>query len=166
LNRLVVRELPDLDATRRLAEQVADGLTVPIVIALSGPLGAGKTQWCRHLCTAAGVPPESVTSPTYVLVQQYHGSRWPIFHLDFYRLSEIEQVWDLGFDELREQSVIVLVEWADKFPEALPEDRLEIILAQSSVSESRRAELRATGPKSLEILQRSGLTLAPSDQDN
>ncbi len=103
-----------IDDTQRLADAIAASIEVPLMLALCGTLGSGKTELVRSLSIALGVPAEHVTSPTYVLVQRYHG-RVEIMHLDFYRLENIGQVWDLGVDEWLESPVLTVVEWAEKF---------------------------------------------------
>lgn len=160
--------LGSLLATQRLAESIVDHLELPQVIALQGALGAGKTQWVRFAAAALGVCPEDVTSPTYVLLQRYRG-RHVIHHLDFYRLNSAAEVWDLGFDELLEQESLILVEWANKFPECLPSDhlRLEFFNAPAapggldtdvsqseriSLQQQRSARLTSTGPHSQRLL--------------
>ena len=133
-----------------LAEAV---LTLPqqaITIALNGSLGTGKTQWCRYFCIRLGVPEEAVTSPTYVLLQRYVGLR-TVHHLDWYRLRSAAEVWDLGLDELLERPGIVLIEWADRFPECLPEQRLEI--QWEHAPSHRMARVQAFGPTSMHLLE-------------
>ncbi len=89
------------------------------VIALVGGLGAGKTHWTKGLVAALGCPLD-VTSPTFSLVHEYRGGRLDVFHLDFYRLESAGEVIALGWDEYLDAAGIVVVEWADKFPELLP----------------------------------------------
>ncbi len=91
------------------------------VIALVGGLGAGKTHWTKGFVAAAGSAAQ-VTSPTFGLVHEYAGGRFPIFHLDFYRLDSEDELIALGWDEMLEQDGVVIAEWGDKFPEALPHD--------------------------------------------
>ncbi len=146
-------ELPNLDATQALACKLADAIEVPQTIVLNGTLGVGKTQWIRFFSESLGASRGDVTSPTYVLHQLYRG-RVSIHHFDFYRLDSIEEVWDLGIDELFEQPAVVLIEWADKFPDCLPDDHLEIQLTQHE-HDGRRAEMIATGPRSTALLNRS-----------
>lgn len=137
--------LPDLEATRRLAEQIAAEIRAPMTIALKGTLGAGKTQFVRFFAHALGVSEEEVTSPTYVLLQRYSGEQL-IYHFDWYRLETEDQVWDLGIDELYEQPNIVMIEWPDRFPSCLPEDYLEVEIAVEQGT--RFAHVHATGNKS------------------
>ena len=156
-------ELSDIDATESFARRLAAAINRPITIALNGTLGAGKTQLARFLCSALGVPAESVTSPTYVLLQRYRGERFEIYHFDFYRLENAHQVWDLGFDELQESGAILLVEWAEKFPETLPLDHLSVQLSVPNSEDpvhgrpaGRDVEVSSTGPSSAQIVQRLG----------
>lgn len=148
----LTRELPTLAATLALARQVAQAVQPPMTVALNGTLGAGKTQWVRFFIESLGIAAEQVTSPTYVLQHTYHGP-WPIHHFDFYRLESSAQVWDLGIDELFEQPCVVLIEWADKFPECLPDDRLTIQLSEGPRA-GRTASINASGAQSKHILQR------------
>lgn len=139
-------ECADLPATKRFASQVADAICVPQTIALNGTLGVGKTQWIRFFAATAGVDAIDVTSPTYVLHQLYRG-RFAIHHFDFYRLNSEDDVWNLGIDELFEQPVVVLIEWADRFPQCLPNDHLALNFTQDT-NGTRNIALQATGPGS------------------
>lgn len=91
------------------------------VIALVGGLGAGKTHWTKGLVAALGSK-VVVTSPTFSLVHEYPGGRLPVFHLDFYRLESADEAVALGWDEYLEAGGVIVAEWADKFPELLPQD--------------------------------------------
>jgi tRNA threonylcarbamoyladenosine biosynthesis protein TsaE len=156
-------ELSDIDATESFARKLAEAIDRPITIALNGTLGAGKTQLARFLCGSLGVPAESVTSPTYVLLQRYRGEHFEIYHFDFYRLDNAHQVWDLGFDELQESGAILLVEWAEKFPETLPVDHLTVHLSVPNSEEPvherpnrRDVDVSSSGPNSAQVVQRLG----------
>jgi tRNA threonylcarbamoyladenosine biosynthesis protein TsaE len=153
-------QLNSLADTQRLAQSLASEVELPLVIAISGTLGAGKTQLVRYTAQALGVPAEEVTSPTYVLLQRYAG-RYIIYHFDFYRLESAAEVWDLGIDELLEHSALVFVEWAEKYPECLPADRLQIQLApiESATNQSRLAIITATGPRAERLLSKLSSTL-------
>jgi tRNA threonylcarbamoyladenosine biosynthesis protein TsaE len=146
-------QLDSLAAMQQFAGRLADMAQPPLLIALSGTLGAGKTQFVRFAAAALGIPAEEVTSPTYVLVQRYRGKH-VLYHFDFYRLKSSQEVWDLGIEEMLEQQAIVFVEWADMFPDCLPDDYLHIELAPSecAASESRRVSCTARGPKSEQLL--------------
>lgn len=159
LNPSLERPLPRLADTQKLAAAIAKHFLPPLTIALNGTLGAGKTQWIRYFAQALGVPGEEVTSPTYVLLQRYQASV-PIYHFDFYRLQNAAQVWDLGIDELYEQHALVVIEWADRFEECLPDEYLEIRLVQDE-AECRRAIVQAHGPRTMALL--ADFAQPPSD---
>lgn len=110
-------ELPDETATIRLAGEVAGSLQAGDVIALDGPLGAGKTTFARALVAALGGDPGLVASPTFTLLHRYD-ARLPVIHVDAYRLRSPGELRGLGFDELRDEAVAV-VEWAERVAEVL-----------------------------------------------
>jgi tRNA threonylcarbamoyladenosine biosynthesis protein TsaE len=139
MNASAVLDLPALEAWGRLlGAEAFPGLVVGLV----GPLGAGKTTLVRAIVDGAGGDPTAVASPTFVLVQEYMG-RFPIAHLDVYRLKSAQEYLDLGVDEMTPESLL-LVEWADKVRDQLPPDRLEIVL--TTVDETtRKVEWSALG---------------------
>lgn len=99
--------------------QLSPSLEAGAVIALVGTLGAGKTQITRGI--VAGMASEAaVTSPTFTLVHEYLDGRLPVFHFDFYRMERAGEVIGLGWDEFLQEAGVIIVEWADLFPELLP----------------------------------------------
>jgi len=110
--------LADLEATLALGARLADVARPGDVIALSGPLGAGKTSIARGLLAALGLEAEA-PSPSYAIVQPYAPPevRFPVLHVDLYRIEHADEAEELGFDEARDESLL-LVEW----PERLGED--------------------------------------------
>lgn len=143
--------LGNLQETEQLASRLARHVPTPMMLALCGPLGAGKTQLVRYLAKHLGAPVDLVTSPTYVLMQRYRG-RIDILHLDYYRLTSAAQAWDLGLDEWLEEPALTLIEWADKFPETWPENfvRCDIELLDNG---SRQATFTSGGPRAASWLQ-------------
>lgn len=98
-----------------------------VFVALSGPLGAGKTRLTQAACAGAGVD-QAVTSPTYTLVHWYAGDRGPIGHADLYRIRDPSELLALGWEELEAHAGAVFVEWAERAGEELPTDRWEVRL--------------------------------------
>jgi tRNA threonylcarbamoyladenosine biosynthesis protein TsaE len=112
--------------TVRLGIILGQMLTPGDAVALIGDLGAGKTTLAKGIARGAGVEDEGeVTSPTFVLVNEYRG-RFPVYHADLYRLQEKAEVEDLGWEEFVFGEGISLMEWAEKIPGILPEDRIEV----------------------------------------
>lgn len=123
-------ECHSLDETRRLGILLAQKLP-STTIALQGTLGAGKTHLAKAIAVGCGIPEEDVTSPTFVICQQYFGTR-PLLHADLYRLKDEDEFWELGAEEWFTLPGLVLIEWADKFPRSLPEDHLQLEILVSS----------------------------------
>jgi tRNA threonylcarbamoyladenosine biosynthesis protein TsaE len=91
------------------------------VFALTGDLGAGKTQFVKGF--VAGMESKAeVTSPTFVLVHEYSGGRLPVYHFDFYRLENRDAVLRLGFDDYVFSEGVSLIEWADRYPDLMPKE--------------------------------------------
>lgn len=122
------------------------------VLALIGELGAGKTALVRGIVAGLGAPAASVTSPTFLLVHEYQG-RLPIIHIDLYRLQKLEETESIGLSDYLADDVAVAIEWADRFPQLLPDDRLEVRLAHRTRT-TRRALLEARGSRSRLLLAR------------
>jgi tRNA threonylcarbamoyladenosine biosynthesis protein TsaE len=134
-----VVELPDLAATEALAAGVAALARTGDVILLEGELGAGKTAFARaFLRSATGDPALEVPSPTFTLVQRYDTPIGPVQHFDLWRLPGPDSLTELGWDEARDD--IVLVEWPDRLGGLRPTDALTVALAATG-SDSRRAAL-------------------------
>ncbi len=97
------------------------------MVALEGPLGAGKTAFVKGLAEGVGLDPAGVSSPTFVIASEYPARDGPrLAHVDLYRIESRAELESAGFLDLLEPGTLVAVEWADRFPEALPPDRLAI----------------------------------------
>jgi tRNA threonylcarbamoyladenosine biosynthesis protein TsaE len=130
-----------------LGRQATPGL----VVALVGPLGAGKTQFVRGVASGLDVDDERlVSSPTFVLLQEYAG-RLPIYHFDTYRLPAAEQFGSLGPEEYFDGDGVCLVEWADRVTDYLPEDRIAVHFEVCGPT-ARRLVLSSTGTRSARVL--------------
>jgi tRNA threonylcarbamoyladenosine biosynthesis protein TsaE len=113
------------EQTSAAGERVGSTLHAGDVVLLFGDLGAGKTAFVRGLARGLGADPEDVSSPTFTLVQEYHG-RLALFHVDLYRL-EPREVDDLGLEELVVGDGVVAIEWAERWRDR-PDDVIEVRL--------------------------------------
>ncbi|MFN8535019.1 MAG: tRNA (adenosine(37)-N6)-threonylcarbamoyltransferase complex ATPase subunit type 1 TsaE [Dehalococcoidia bacterium] len=139
------------DETRAIGQALGDAAEPGTVILLRGDLGSGKTTLAQGI--GVGLDIAEVTSPTFVLVAEHRG-RLPLFHVDLYRLGEVDDLDDLGLDEVIGKVGMVVVEWPERFLGAWPDDRLEIAIAGE---EERTIELAACGPKHAALLARARL---------
>ena len=140
----LIIDLPDEDATRLLAEDVASVLVRGDVVALQGDLGAGKTSFARALLRAfVDDAALEVPSPTFTLVQSYDGGRFPIAHFDFYRLSSADELDEIGFDEAVADGA-ALVEWPERAETRLPNERISLLFEIAGAG--RRVEIVGDSP--------------------
>lgn len=139
-------DLPNLTATEAFGRRLADLLFPGAAVALIGPLGAGKTHLVRAIALGLGVADTRVvTSPTFVLIQEYEG-RMPVYHFDAYRLRGESDFSDLGVHEYFEGDGVCLVEWADRAAGVLPAERLSVELAVVGET-ARRATVVGMGER-------------------
>ncbi|MCX7668017.1 MAG: tRNA (adenosine(37)-N6)-threonylcarbamoyltransferase complex ATPase subunit type 1 TsaE [Atribacterota bacterium] len=101
--------------TPNIAENLVGSLSLPALVLLQGELGAGKTVFVKGMARGLGIDPEEVRSPTFALIHEYLQGKIPLYHMDFYRLDEWEDVVNLGFEEYLDREGVVVVEWGDKF---------------------------------------------------
>ena len=113
------------EETRKLGEKLAEELRAGDVILLEGPLGAGKSELARGVARGLGVR-ETVTSPSFTILNVYDSGRVPLYHFDWYRLKDAEELFEMGMEEYLGGDGIALVEWPGRCPEALPADFLMI----------------------------------------
>lgn len=146
--QLLVESLTETEA---LGRRLGELLFPNAVVAMIGPLGAGKTHFVRAVAEGLGIRnPLAVTSPTFVLIQEYP-ARLPIFHFDAYRLPGSREFLDLGVHEYYEAGGVCLIEWADRVMDALPKEHLRIEIEPVDEN-SRRFLFCAHGPRYEQII--------------
>jgi tRNA threonylcarbamoyladenosine biosynthesis protein TsaE len=111
--------------------------TAPLVVAISGELGAGKTTLVQAICRGSGVT-EDVTSPTFALVHRYAAPRSTVYHLDLYRLKSPDELRNIGWDDLFGEDALVLIEWPERAADDIPHDHVPVSLQHLPGDESRR----------------------------
>lgn len=129
------------DETFALGKRVAGSLQPGTFVLLHGDLGAGKTAFVRGMAAGLGGSPDDVSSPTFVLIQQYKG-RLPLVHVDLYRLDSAAAVDDLGLEELASGAVMA-IEWAERLPRVL--DGSLTVKIEDLGGDSRRITLGTQG---------------------
>lgn len=134
-------------ATKLLARALARHLSAGDLVILNGQLGAGKTFLVRALCRALALPEsQAVMSPTFPLIRELPTTP-PLVHADLYRLNTLNEAYDLGFEEYRDNGHVLLVEWGDRFAEALGPDALHLTITL----DPRRAQLVSSGSRSEQL---------------
>ncbi|MEN8181789.1 MAG: tRNA (adenosine(37)-N6)-threonylcarbamoyltransferase complex ATPase subunit type 1 TsaE [Myxococcota bacterium] len=126
-----------------------------LLIALSGPLGAGKTVFVQGLAEGLGIDPRQVTSPTFVIAAHHQGPRHSLVHADLYRVEHEAELEAAGWLDWLAPPGVVAVEWADRLPQALPAGRLEIRLSRPGAEGVREIRFSATGDTAIRVLARA-----------
>jgi len=109
----------------------------PLIVTITGELGAGKTTLAKAICRGYGVT-DDVTSPTFTLVHQYGAPRSPVYHLDLYRLRSPDELTNLGWDEILSEEALVLIEWPEHAGNRLPHSHVPISLQHLPEQPDRR----------------------------
>lgn len=124
------------DETSLLAQRVGALLRAGDVVVLAGELGVGKTVFAKGVARALGIT-EPVVSPTFTIVRQYEGTV-PLVHVDVYRIDHVQELYDIGLDELIGDDTVTLVEWGDRVSTILPPDRLEVVIGADEHDDDAR----------------------------
>ena len=122
---------------KRWGHELGEASLPPLLISITGELGAGKTTLAQSICRGYGVD-EPVTSPTYALVHRYEAEKSPVFHIDLYRLDNESQLTNIGWDDILAERALVIVEWPERAGNRMPNDQLHIELDYSPGDETRR----------------------------
>jgi tRNA threonylcarbamoyladenosine biosynthesis protein TsaE len=139
----LILDIPDHAATLAFGHRLAGLLCPGNVVALIGPLGAGKTHLVRAIAEGLGCDGRRVSSPTFALVHEYPG-QIPVYHFDTYRLPDEAAFVDLGVDEYFAGGGVCLIEWADRVESVLPAEHLRITITPTGET-SRRFEIEGRG---------------------
>ena len=143
---LTLKTEGDMEA---LGQRMALALPQGGFVALYGDLGAGKTVLCRGAGRALGL--DHLSSPTFTIVQEYP-TEPPLFHFDAYRLADEDELYAMGFEDYLCRDGLILMEWADRVPLALPRQRLDVRIVGSG-GEERTVRLLPQGPAYEEVVK-------------
>ena len=125
-------------ATENFAYEIAGKLTGGEIITLDGDLGAGKTAFVRGLAKGLGAK-ETVSSPTFTIVNEYRSGRLPLFHFDVYRIDSSDEMYDIGWDDYLNQGAVIVIEWSTIINDILPDNCIRINITKDySKSENYR----------------------------
>ena len=136
--------LKNTEDTEALGRRVAERLAPGSVVALTGPLGAGKTTLAQAIARGLCVT-ERLSSPTFTIVQEYESGRLPLYHFDVYRVHDEDELFEIGFEEYLHGQGVCLVEWADLVEDLLPEETLRVELSYGEGEDERVCCLSGPG---------------------
>lgn len=134
------------EETEQIAFEFSKILSGGQVITLDGDLGAGKTAFVRGIARGLGIS-DSVSSPTFTIVNEYRKGKIPLFHFDIYRITSEEEMYDIGWDDYITQNAVVVVEWASNIDQLFSDDgiiRIEITKDLSVSEDYRQITIKGT----------------------
>lgn len=143
--------LKSLEETEKFGIKLGKFLQKGDILCLNGELGAGKTTMTKSIGIGLGVE-EYITSPTFSLINQYNG-RLPVYHFDVYRLENVDELFDLGFDEYFYGNGVCIIEWADKIERMLPKERIVIHIENGNDKDIRILRISGFGIRFDELLK-------------
>ncbi len=114
------------EATQALGRSLGARLSPGDIVALYGDLGAGKTRLAKGICEAFGIDPETVTSPTFTLINEYRGNDLDVYHIDAYRLKTLTEFFRLGYEEYFFGEGVTMIEWPERVEEVLPPETIRV----------------------------------------
>lgn len=141
--------------TEKIGKQFAQYLWAGSIILLSGDLGVGKTAFARGLARGLGIE-EPITSPTYTLIHEYTG-RLPLYHFDVYRLNNVEEMGDIGYEEYFYGDGVTVIEWPQRICEILPEAYLTVEILKAEQDNVRNILFQSKGFKYAALLKELNL---------
>ena len=134
---------------RSLGRRIGDSLFPGAFVALFGDLGAGKTTLTKGIADSLGI--EGIMSPTFTIVRRHKG-RLLLDHFDAYRIEDIDELYAVGYEDHLDSGSVIVMEWCENVPDALPENRLEIHI-EGSGADPRTVEFRAFGKEHSSVLE-------------
>lgn len=113
------------EETKKFGEKLCEKLTAGSIVALTGDLGTGKTTLTKAIAAGLGVT-DVITSPTFNIVKQYDSGRLPMYHFDVYRIGDVDEMYEIGYEEYFFGDGVCVIEWADLIEEIIPDDAVRI----------------------------------------
>ena len=113
------------EETKKFGEKLCEKLTAGSIVALTGDLGTGKTTLTTAIAAGLGVT-DVITSPTFNIVKQYDSGRLPLYHFDVYRIGDVDEMYEIGYEEYFFGDGVCVIEWADLIEEIIPDDAVRI----------------------------------------
>lgn len=151
--------------TRALGRKIGEALSAGMVITLTGDLGSGKTAFVQGLARGLHVPPDYyVTSPTYTIINEYPG-RFPLFHIDLYRLTDVQAVADIGFYDMLQPENVIAIEWPEIIASELPQDLIALFFEIRN-RHTRKISIRTCGLHGKSVIQKLGILEAATIKNN
>ncbi|MFA5523960.1 MAG: tRNA (adenosine(37)-N6)-threonylcarbamoyltransferase complex ATPase subunit type 1 TsaE [Tissierellales bacterium] len=150
MKQLLKINIENLEETEKIGYILGKLLTGGEVICMTGDLGAGKTTMTQSIAKGLDVE-DYVTSPTFTIINEYEG-RCPLYHFDVYRINDVDEMYDLGYEEYFYSKGVSIIEWADIIKEILPKERLNIEIKKNDSIEGREIIIHGNGERYINLI--------------
>ena len=117
------------DETFKIGKKIAESASAGTVVTLDGDLGVGKTVFAKGFAEGLGIE-ETIFSPTFTIVNEYEDGRLKLYHFDVYRISDVEEMYEIGCDDYFYGDGVCLIEWASIIEDILPKDRIGVVISK------------------------------------
>lgn len=134
----------NVEETMIIGERMGKSVEKGTTVCLTGDLGTGKTHFAKGFAKGMGID-ENITSPTFTIVNEYHEGRLPFYHFDVYRVNDLDEILDIGFDEYIYGQGVTLIEWADMIEAILPEDFIHVKIEKTDHPDERKITIKSFG---------------------
>ena len=131
-------------AARHIGMALGRKLEPGTIIALVGDLGTGKTTLTKYIAEGLGVT-ETITSPTFTIVKEYESGRMPLYHFDVYRIGDVDEMYELGYEDYFYGNGLCIIEWADIIEEIIPDEAITIRISYGSTESERIYDIAGLG---------------------
>jgi len=145
MKQLFKINIEDIKKTEELGETLGKLLNGGEIICMTGDLGAGKTTLSQSIAKGLDIN-DYVTSPTFTIINEYYG-RHPLYHFDVYRINDVDEMYDLGYEDYFYGDGITIIEWANIIEDILPKERLNIDIKRGDYADSREVQIYGYGKK-------------------
>lgn len=141
----------NLEDTNKIGKIIGENINKGTIICLDGDLGAGKTTLTQSIAKGLNID-DYITSPTFNIIKEYEG-RLNLYHMDVYRIEDISEMYDLGYEEFFYSEGVCVIEWSHKIKEILPNERIDIHILKGKADNDRIFKIRGSGKDFEEILE-------------
>ncbi len=141
---MIIRFTESVEETMNLGRKLGSIIEKGSTVCLTGDLGTGKTHFAKGFAEGLGIE-DNITSPTFTIVNEYYEGRLPFYHFDVYRVNDVEEILQVGFEEYVYGQGVTLIEWADMIETILPDELIHVKIEKTERPDERKITIRSFG---------------------
>jgi len=141
---MIIKYTESVEETMNLGRKLGRIIEKGSTVCLTGDLGTGKTHFAKGFAEGLGIK-DNITSPTFTIVNEYYEGRMPFYHFDVYRVNDVEEILQVGFEEYVYGQGVTLIEWADMIEPILPDELIHVKIEKTDHPDERKITIRSFG---------------------